>query len=73
MALRLSAPLNPENVWLRRMRLRHHQGNRIERRHGSILAEPDACFVMMMALPFGSTRALPAAHAIKPDHLGNAL
>jgi len=22
---------------------------------GSILAEPDACFVMMMALPFGST------------------
>jgi hypothetical protein len=25
---------------------------------GSILADPDACFVMMMALPFGSTRAL---------------
>jgi hypothetical protein len=24
--------------------------------NGSILAEPDACFVMMMALPFGSTR-----------------
>ena len=24
---------------------------------GSIFADPDACFVMMMALPFGSTRA----------------
>jgi hypothetical protein len=41
--------------------------------NGSILADPDACFVMMMALPFGSTRALPTAHAIKLDHLGNAL
>jgi hypothetical protein len=26
--------------------------------NGSILAVPDACFVMTMALPFGSTRAL---------------
>jgi hypothetical protein len=26
---------------------------------------PDACFVMMIALPFGSTRALLTAHAIK--------
>jgi hypothetical protein len=25
---------------------------------GSILAEPDACLVMIMALPFGPTRAL---------------
>ena len=25
---------------------------------GSILAVPDACFVMTMALPLGSTRAL---------------
>jgi hypothetical protein len=25
---------------------------------GSILAEPEACFVMMIALPFGSTRAI---------------
>ena len=24
---------------------------------GSILADQDGCFVMMMALPFGSTRA----------------
>jgi len=31
---------------------------------GSILAEPDACFVIMMALPFGSTRAFATAHAI---------
>ena len=27
----------------------------------SILANPDACFVMMMALPFGSTRAFATA------------
>ena len=32
---------------------------------GSILADPDGRFVMMMALPFGSTRALPTAHAIR--------
>ena len=32
---------------------------------GSILAVPDACFVMTMALPFGSARALLAAHAIR--------
>jgi hypothetical protein len=31
---------------------------------GSILAEPDACFVTKMALPFGSTRALATAHDI---------
>src|SRR4029450_7156092 len=31
---------------------------------GSIFAVPDACFVMTMALPFGSTRALLTAHAI---------
>ena len=31
---------------------------------GSILADPEACLVMMMALPFGSTRALTAA----PEH-----
>jgi hypothetical protein len=31
---------------------------------GSIFAVPDACFVMMMALPRGSTRALPTAQAI---------
>jgi hypothetical protein len=28
---------------------------------GSILAVPDACLVMIMALPRGSTRALPTA------------
>jgi hypothetical protein len=32
--------------------------------NGSILAVPDACLVMMMALPLGPTRALPTAHAI---------
>ena len=32
---------------------------------GSILAVPDACFVMTMALPRGSTRALLTAQAIK--------
>jgi hypothetical protein len=26
--------------------------------NGSILAEPDACFVIMMALPFGSMQSL---------------
>jgi hypothetical protein len=31
---------------------------------GSILADPEACSVTRMALPFGSTRALPPAHAI---------
>jgi hypothetical protein len=31
---------------------------------GSILAVPEACFVMMIALPRGSTRALPTAHDI---------
>ena len=29
---------------------------------GSNFAVPDACFMMMMALPFGSTPALPAIH-----------
>ena len=33
--------------------------------NGSILAEPDACLVMMIALPLGSTRALATAHDIK--------
>ena len=32
---------------------------------GSILAVPDACFVMTIAFPFGSTRALLTAHAIR--------
>jgi hypothetical protein len=31
---------------------------------GSIFAVPDACFVMMMALPFSSTRALATAQGI---------
>jgi hypothetical protein len=30
---------------------------------GSISAELEACFVMMTALPFGSTRAVAIAHA----------
>jgi hypothetical protein len=33
---------------------------------GSILAEPEACFVMMMALPFGSTLALATAQDNSP-------
>jgi hypothetical protein len=33
---------------------------------GSILAEPEACLIMMMALPFGSTRAFATAHDITP-------
>jgi hypothetical protein len=32
---------------------------------GSIFADPEACFVMMMAFPRGSTRALLTAHAIR--------
>jgi hypothetical protein len=32
---------------------------------GIILAEPEACFVTRMALPFGSTRALATAHDIR--------
>ena len=32
---------------------------------GSIFAVPDARFVMTIALPFGSTRALLTAHAIR--------
>ena len=31
---------------------------------GSILADPEACLVMIMALPLGSTRALATAHDI---------
>ena len=37
---------------------------------GSILAVPDACFVMIMALPFGSTRALPTDQATLPTGPG---
>ena len=41
---------------------------------GSILAEPDACFVMMMALPFGSTRAFATAKSLFPrGHLANVM
>jgi hypothetical protein len=35
---------------------------------GPILAEPDACFVTRIALPFGSTRALPTLSNL--DHCG---
>ena len=31
---------------------------------GSILADREACFVMIMALPFGSTRALATAEEL---------
>jgi hypothetical protein len=30
--------------------------------NGSIFAVPDACLVMMFALPFGSTRVLPTVN-----------
>jgi hypothetical protein len=33
--------------------------------NGSIFAVPDACLVMVMALPLGSTRALLTAHAVR--------
>jgi hypothetical protein len=33
---------------------------------GSIFAEPDACFMMMIALPLGSTPAFATAHAVTP-------
>ena len=32
---------------------------------GSIFAVPDACFVMIMALPYASTRALTTAQDIR--------
>jgi hypothetical protein len=34
--------------------------------NGSIFAMPDACLVMTVALPFGSTRALPTAMPSAP-------
>ena len=37
---------------------------------GSILAVPEACFVMTMALPFGSTRALLTAYATRACPVG---
>lgn len=40
----------------------------------SILAEPDACFVMIMALPFGSTRAFATAKSLFPrGHLAKGM
>jgi hypothetical protein len=41
---------------------------------GSILADPDGCFVMMMALSFGSTRAFAMAKSLFPrGHLANVM
>jgi hypothetical protein len=41
---------------------------------GSIFALSDACFVMMMALPFGSTRAFATAKSLFPrGHLANVM
>jgi hypothetical protein len=41
---------------------------------GSILADPDGCFVMMMASPFGSTRAFATAKSLFPrGHLSNVM
>jgi hypothetical protein len=38
------------------------------------LAEPDACFVTRMALPFGSTRAFATAKSLSPrGHLANVI
>ena len=34
--------------------------------NGSIFAVPDACLVMMMALPYGSTRALLTPVLVEP-------
>jgi hypothetical protein len=41
---------------------------------GSTLADPDGCFVMIMALPFGSTRAFATAKSLFPrGHLSNVM
>jgi hypothetical protein len=41
---------------------------------GSILAAPEACLAMMMALPFGSTRAFATAKSLFPrGHLSNVM
>jgi hypothetical protein len=41
---------------------------------GSILADPEACFVMMMALPFSSTRAFTTAKSLFPrGHLAKGM
>ena len=41
---------------------------------GSIVADPDCRFVMMMALPFGSTRAFATAESLFPrGHLSNVM
>jgi hypothetical protein len=38
------------------------------------LAEPEACLVMMMALPFGSTRAFATANSLFPrGHLADVM
>jgi hypothetical protein len=38
------------------------------------LADPDGCFVMMMALPFGSTRAFAMAKSLfLRGHLANVM
>jgi ubiquinone/menaquinone biosynthesis C-methylase UbiE len=38
------------------------------------LPDPDGCFVMMMALPFGSTRAFATAKSLFPrGHLANVM
>jgi hypothetical protein len=50
--------LDPSYAWLRRPRVRRHQRDGIERSHQRIdLCATHACFVLIMALPFGSTRA----------------
>jgi hypothetical protein len=62
----ITSDSDDEEAQSRRQGVRRHQCNGVERRHERInLALPEACFVMMMALPFGSTRALPTAHAIR--------
>ena len=41
---------------------------------GSFLADPEACLVMVMALPFGSTRAFATAKSLFPrGHLANVM
>jgi hypothetical protein len=41
---------------------------------GSILAEPDACLVMTMALPFGSSPEFATAKSLFPrGHLANVM
>ncbi len=59
-------PLNPEYVWAPDMGFDAMNAIALKAAiSGSILADPEVCFVMMMALPSGPTGALATAHDVK--------